>query len=457
MTTSVSWRWGGLMAAASVAAVLAGAGAQAESLGDALVSAYRNSNLLEQNRAVLRAADEDVAQAVSTLRPVLSWLALGQHVDAPNGAEQSSALLRLTLDWEISGFGRRRLDVEAAKEAVLATRQALLEVEQTVLLDAATIYMDVRRADATVGLNRTSVELVSGQLDAAKDRFEVGAITRTDVSLAEARLAAARAALAAAEGDAAASRAAYKARIGHDADGKTALPRPPALPASLDEAIAIANRLHPVIRQSQHAARVADLQVERAAADRRPSLTGNLRADTNDQGEEQGVATLQLSQTIYSGGGLSAQHRKAIANRDAARAELLQASVRVGEAVARAWSGIEVAQARISAIDRQIEAANAAYEGVVEEASLGARTTLDVLDAEQNVLEAKTDRANAEAEYQVAIYSLLASMGLLTVENLKLGIPVYDPEAYYDAVKSAPTTSVQGSSLDRVLKAIGKN
>lgn len=457
MTTSVSQRWGGLMAAVSVVAVLAGARAQAETLGDAMVSAYRNSNLLEQNRAVLRAADEDVAQAVSTLRPVLSWLALGQYTDAPNGIEQSSALLRLNLDWEISGFGRRKLDIEAAKEAVLATRQALLQVEQTVLLDAATAYMDVRRADATVGLNRTSVELVSGQLDAAKDRFEVGAITRTDVSLAEARLAAARAALAAAEGDAAAARAAYKARIGHEADGKTALPKAPVLAGSLDEAIAIANRLHPLIRQAQHAARVTDLQVERAGAERRPSLSANLRADTDDQGEEQGIATLQLSQTIYAGGGLSSQHRQAIANRDAARADLLQASVRVGESVARAWSGIEVARARISAIDRQIEAATAAYDGVVEEASLGARTTLDVLDAEQTVLEAKTNRANAEAEYQVAIYSLLSSMGLLTVENLKLGIPVYDPEAYYNAVKSAPTTSVQGDSLDRVLKAIGKN
>lgn len=446
-----------LLVTASAVALLSAGGARSESLGDALVSAYRNSNLLDQNQAVLRAADEDFAVAVSTLRPVISWLAQAQAVERSGLSNQSSGLLGLTLDWEVYGFGRRTLDIEAAKEAILATRQALLAVEQNVLLDAVTAYMDLRRALQTVDLNETSVNLISEQLRAAQDRFEVGVVTRTDVALAEARLAATRAALAAAEGEADVARAAYEARIGHRPDDRTALPQPPALPGSLDEAVSIANRLQPVIRQAQHTARVADLRVERAAAERLPSVGANLRLEADDNGDEQGIATLQLSQTIYAGGRLSAQHRSAIADRDAARAELLQAGVRVAESVALAWSGIEVGRAEIVAIERQIEAATVAYEGVVEEANLGARTTLDVLDAEQDVVEAKTSLANSEARLQVAIYSLLASMGLLTAENLKLGIPVYDPEAYFNAVKSAPSTSVQGESLDRVLQAIGKN
>lgn len=450
-------RMRGILGGAALAALLTAGGVRAETLGDALASAYRNSNLLDQNQAVLRAADEDVASAVSTLRPVISWVVQSQYAKTPRLGEQTTNLAQLSLDWEIFDFGRGKLDVEIAREAVLATRQALLGVEQSVLLDAVRAYMDLRRADETVGINETSVRLISEQLKAAQDRFDVGEITRTDVAIAEARLASARAALAAARGDADVARANYEAAIGHKSDGRTALPGAPALPGSLDEAIAIAQRRHPTILQAQHAARVADLQVQRAAAERRPSLGAGLQLGQDEFGDETRSATLQLSQTIYAGGRLSSQHRKAIASRDSARAQLLQAGVQVAQSVAQAWSGIEVARSRITAIDRQIEAATAAYDGVKEEANLGARTTLDVLDAEQDVLEARSNRATADADLQVALYSLLASMGLLTVEYLNLGVPVYDPEAYYDAVKSAPATSVQGESLDRVLKAIGKN
>lgn len=447
---------GRLWAGVALAALLGSGGARAESLGDALVSAYKSSNLLEQNEAVLRAADEDLATAVSTLRPVISWILESQYTDNMFG-ENTTNVLRLNIDWEVYGFGRRNLDIAVAEEVVLATRQALRAVEQSILLDAVSAYMDLRRARETVAINENSVRVIGEELKAAQDRFEVGEVTRTDVAIAEARLASARAALAAAQGDADIARAAYQAAIGHQPDGRTALPATPALPKSLEEAQAIAQRLHPLILQAQHSAKAADLRVERAAAERRPSLGANLRLQEDEFGEDASSATLQLSQTIYAGGRLSAEHRKAIAGRDSARSALLQQSVDIAEQVARAWSGIEVSRAQIGAIERQIEAATAAYEGVKEEASLGARTTLDVLDAERDVLEARSNRASAEADLQVAIYSLLASMGLLTAENLKLGIPVYDPEAYYNAVRNAPPTSAQGKSLDRVLQAIGKN
>ena len=115
-----------------------------------------------------------------------------------------------------------------------------------------------------------------------------------------------------------------------------------------------------------------------------------------------------------------------------------------------------MARAQISATDEQISAARQAYEGVREEATLGARTTLDVLDAEQDLLQARADRITAETNLQLAHYQLLAGMGLLTVEDLNLGIPTYDPSAYYGAVRDAPYTSTQGDNLDRVLRAIGK-
>lgn len=449
-----------LLAAAFVAAgLIAGlvaAPARAETLADALISAYRNSNLLEQNRAVLRAADEDVASAVSTLRPVLQWVADVQQFDTRqrNGRDAS---IGLRAQMTLFDFGRNRLGIDTARELVLATRQALVGVEQDVLLTAVRAYFDVRSAVENVAINENSVRVVAEFLRATQDQFDVGEVTRTDVAQAEARLAAARAGLAAAKGQLAVAREAYRAATGRYPGVLAAAPRVPSIPRSADEAAGIAQRRHPAILEAQHMAKVADLGIAAAAAERMPEITGSAALTRNDGTGSDAVATINLSQTIYAGGQLSAAHRKAIAQRDQARSGLLQASLVVTQGVGNAFAGIEVARAQITATDRQIEAATIAFEGVREEAKLGARTTLDVLDAEQELLDARAARISAEADFQIANYSLLSAMGLLTVEHLHLGIPTYDPEAYYDAVKNAPATSVQGKSLDRVLQAIGRN
>lgn len=438
------------------ATVLAGLPARAETLADALISAYKNSNLLEQNRAVLRAADEDVAGAVAALRPVLQWVASSSFVDGTL-SDDLSASLSLQGQVLLYDFGRSRMGIDIAKESVLATRQALVVVEQRVLLSAVNAYFKVRSAVENVSLNENSVRVVGEFVRATQDQFDVGEVTRTDVAQAEARLAAARAALASAEGDLAVARENYKAATGHYPGPLAAAPRAPALPGSLDETRAVAQRSHPSILQAQHQAKVADIQVELAAAERMPELTGSAALRTSDGGTDTSSIGIELRQTIYSGGALSSVHRKAIAGRDAARAALLQTSVTITEGAGIAWAEKAIARAQIAATERQIEAASIAYEGVREEAKLGARTTLDVLDAEQELLDARATKITAEANLQVANYSLLASMGLLTADHLTLGIPTYDPEAYYNAVKDAPVTSVQGKSLDRVLRAIGRN
>ncbi|XBC65598.1 TolC family outer membrane protein [Defluviimonas sp. SAOS-178_SWC] len=445
-----------LAAAVCAATLLAGLPARAETLADALISAYKNSNLLDQNRAVLRAADEDVAGAVAALRPVLQWVASSDLVD--NGlSSRISTSLSLQGQVMLYDFGRSQLGVDIAKESVLATRDALVGVEQSVLFSAVQSYFGVRSALENVSINENSVRVVGEFVRATQDQFDVGEVTRTDVAQAEARLAAARASLAAAEGQLAASRESYKAATGHYPGPLAVAPRAPALPRSLDEARAIAQRSHPAILQSQHQAKVSDIQIALAAASRMPELTGSAGLTKNEGGRDTSAIGIELRQTIFSGGALSAAHRKAIAGRDAARAALLQSSVSVTQGVGNAWADIEVARAQISATERQIEAATIAYDGVREEAKLGARTTLDVLDAEQELLDARATKITAEANLQVANYSLLASMGLLTADHLTLGIPTYDPEAYYNAVKDAPVTSVQGKSLDRVLQAIGRN
>ncbi|MDW4549491.1 TolC family outer membrane protein [Defluviimonas sp. D31] len=436
--------------------LVAAAPAWAETLADALIAAYRNSNIIEQNRAVLRAADEDVATAVSTLRPVAAWaLDVGYTNDVLN--EGLASFLGLNAQWTLFDFGRNRTGIDIAKETVLATRQSLIGAEQDVLLEAVRAYFVVRGQVENVAINENSVRVLTETLRAAQDQFDVGEVTRTDVAQAEARLAAARAGLAAAERELAVAREDYRAATGQYPGSLAAAPRGPALPRTLDDARVIAQRTHPSIRQAQFQARAADLQVTLAAAERMPTIVGRASIGIDEDGDDASGVGVELNQTFYAGGRLSSLHRKAIAQRDAARSVLLQSSVIVVRELGTAWAEIEVANAQISAADLEIEAATIAYEGVREEAKLGARTTLDVLDAEQELLDARGNRISAEARYQIAIYALLSSMGLLTAEQLGLGVPIYDPEGYYNAVKSAPLTSVQGESLDRVMKAIGRN
>lgn len=442
--------------AMGLALIVASAPARAETLADALVSAYRNSNLLEQNRAVLRAADEDVAGAIATLRPVLSFVAGTSYARTLQGSGNSNSL-GLSASLTLFDNGRNRLGVEIARESVLATRQSLVGVEQTVLLQAVSAYFSVRSSLESVAINQNSVRVLGEELRAARDRFDVGEVTRTDVALAEAQLASARAGLSLAEGDLTVAREAFKAATGHYPNTLAPAPRPPSLPATLDEAKAIAGRSHPTIRAAQHEVAVRELQLRLAAAARGPSVDLSASAARNSDGRDTSSVGLSMSQPVYAGGALSSSHRQALAGRDSARAALLQSGVTIAQTVGESWSQIAVARAQIAATEEQIRAATEAYRGVREEAALGARTTLDVLDSEQNLLDAQASRINAEASLQIAYYSLLASMGLLTVENLKLGIPTYDPEAYYNAVKNAPITSTQGKSLDRVLRAIGRD
>ncbi len=441
--------------------------ARAESLADTMVAAYRHSALIDQNRAVLRAADEDVAAAVAALRPVVEWVAQYGAARDEGSTTRRSTSLSIDASLTLYDFGRSQLAIDGAKETVLATRQALVAIEQQVLLDAALAYFNVREAIQQVALQQNSVEVLSRERQAAQDRFDVGEITVTDVALADAQLAATRASLAAANGDLEIQREGYLAATGKLPGTLSAPPPLPKLPANLNEARAIAQRSHPSVLQSQRQAAAAEISVAAAAAERNPTLSGTASVGVSRQPQtalngnygstNSASVGLRLDQTIYSGGRLSASHRKAMAQRDQARSSLLNTSRQVSQSVGETWANIAVARAQITAIAQQISAAQQAYDGVREEALLGARTTLDVLDAEQSLLEARADRITAESNLQLAHYQLLAAMGLLTVENLKLGIPTYDPSQYYNAVRNAPATSKQGESLDRVLRAIGRN
>jgi outer membrane protein len=453
--------WVRAMVLATVGA-LAAPMASAETLTDALIAAYRNSNLLDQNRAVLRAADEDFANAVSLLRPVLAYSAQAgwARADAttPLGrtvVEGTSASLSLSADMVLFDFGRNRLGIEIARASVLATRQALVQVEQQVLLAAVRAYVEVKVAGELVVNQQSNVRLITEELRAAEARFEVGESTRTDVAIAEARLAGSRASLASAEGSAQIARENYKAATGAYPGNLAPLPALPALPRTLEDAQAVARTTSPAIRQAQILVTLSDLQVALAEAQRLPSINGGITLRTDDEGLESQSLGLSMNQVLYAGGQLSSLQRKAIAGKDQANATLMQTAVEVMEAVGVAWANLQVQAASITATEEQVSAAQTAFDGVRQEAEVGSRTTLDVLDAEQELLDARNDRLRAQALRYLGVYQVLATMGLLTVDHLQLGIPTYDPEAYFNAVKNAPSHSVQGKKLDRILEKIG--
>ncbi len=458
-----------LIAGSMAMAYLVPAASRAENLADAMIGAYKSSGLLEQNRALLRAADEDLAATAAALRPVIDWtVSITRSFSerdvglGPTRGFSTDLFAGLVLNQMIYDGGAARLARQAAQETVLATRQSLLSAEQQILLRAVRAYLNVILTSETVRLRENNLRVLREELRAAQDRFEVGEVTRTDVALAESRVANARSGLAQARGNLDNARAEYVNAVGRAPGRLAGQPRLPKVVEAEQRAVAIAMKTHPDILAAQHQVAAAEIMVQRAAKAYGPRI--NLRAQVG-LGENLGNSnysrtadiTLGLQQRIYQGGALAAQHRRAIAARDAARAGLLMAQRNVRQGVSDALVLLRAARASLVAAREQVRAAQIAFDGLREEAKLGARTTLDVLTAEQNLLDAQTLLIQARASQSLAVYQLLAAQGLLTAERLGLAVKIYDPAAYYDMVKDAPARfSKRGKALDRVMESLGR-
>ena len=448
---------------------------RAETLADALRDAYLNSGLLDQNRALLRAADEDVAQAIAALRPIIDWTAgitrdfsrarsnsSNAFVTGARTTAETTANIGITASLLLYDFGRSDFLTEAAKETVLATREVLRSVEQQVLLIAVRAYMNVIRNQELVAVRRNNLRLLQEELRAANDRFEVGEVTRTDVAQAEAAVALAQSGLAVAEGDLARAVEEFREAVGRDPGALRTPGDQPAFGGDVDAAKDVAMRRHPDILEAQRNVTVAELNASAARAAKRPSvnLTGQLGGTNELTGSgfsRSGSVGVELRGPIYQGGRLSSLERQALAQRDAQLARLHLAGLQVRQDVGDAFANLRAARAARTANIEAVRAAQVAFDGTREEAKLGARTTLDVLDAEQNLLDAQANLISANADLVIAAYSVLAAIGELTVQDLNLGVQTYDPAAYYDLVKTAPVPiSPQGRKLDQVLRALGK-
>lgn len=429
-----------------------------ETLTDALIDAYRNSPSLELNRAGLRATDEGVVQARSAKQPQVnagvSATASTNSVNTDVIDAYRAALTGSLLLWD---GGATDAAIKAAAAQIDAGRANLKSVEQTVLLDAVTAYVDVRRDERFVTLARNNVDVITRQLEAAEDRFDVGEVTRTDVSQAQSRLASARSSLARNVGSLEASRQSFLVAVGRKPGPLANPPALPKLPSSLSDAERIAIQNHPAIQAAQFNIQASEMNVERARAANKGTLdlTGGVTYDLNQpiDGSDRTAANVSLGYDVplVTGGRNESLVRQANAELEQRQAQLQDAARSIRQAVALAWSQLEVARASIRASRQEIRAAQIALEGVQEEARLGARTTLDVLDAEQDVLDAQSNLAAAERDEYVAAYNLISAIGLLNVDHLGLGIETYDPDVNFHQVTNSPVgASKEGTVLDRI-------
>ena len=449
-----------LSGALAVVVPFAGTPAYAESLADALVKAYQTSPLLDSNRAALRGLDETIPQARANRRPQVdagvSASTQSNIIELPE-EQLNSVQAALNASLLIYDHGQTKAAIESARNQIAAGRADLKDVEQLVLFNAVQAYVDVLQFQEFVRLSSTDVERLNETLQATRDRFEVGEVTRTDVSQSESRLAASRSTLAASEGELEIARQAYRAAVGMLPGNLERTPPLPALAASLDEAISIGIRRNPRIIAAQFAERAAVYDFDRALAAKGPSvgLSASVGVERDNQqfqydGNTFGQVGIEGSIPLYTGGLNDSLVRQAQALLDQRRFELQDEGRSVTQEVASAWAQLDVARASIIARREQAEAARIAAEGVAEEARLGARSTLDVLDADQERLQAEAEIVRALRDEYVAAYSLLQAMGLLTVEHLRLGVEPYQPDVNFTRVQAGPSGGYDTTAVDRI-------
>ncbi len=429
-----------------------------DTLTGAMVSAYNTSGLLEQNRAVLRAADEDVATAASQLAPVVSWASSVSHSGSGSSSFDTSANASLSASYTVYDGGKNDLGLEAAKFSVLATRSKLVNVEQNVLFGAVTAYLGVIRETENVALRENNLSVIREELRAANDRFEVGEITKTDVALAEARLAASNSALAVAKGSYEKAVASYISAIGEKPNTPEYPNFVPEVPSSLESAITIALTEHPSIGEIKNLVKVSEINSK--IADLATGFTISLGSSVSldEEGETSGNLSVTASGPIFSGGKLYSSSRKKIALKEQVLARLYSSKISIEQNVTNAFSSLQVAQAAKLAAEEQIRATEVALKGVKEEAILGARTTLDVLNAEKDLLDARMQLISAKVDENLSLYRLLLQIGRLTVDYLGLPIVQYDVEKYYDLVKNSPASNTKsGLKLDTILKSLASD
>lgn len=430
--------------------------AAADTLLGALAQAYQVNPQLNSQRAIVRQTDEGVPQALAGYRPRVNGTASAgetftwQRVVTGPGTTtkqrfytQPRSVGAQVTQTLFNGFQTANR-TRTAESQVFAARETLRVIEQTVLLDSATAYMNVLRDAAILEVQRSNVRVLGETLRQTRDRFNVGEVTRTDVAQAQAQLAAGQSQMLGAESNLTSSKATYRRVIGSE-PGRLA-PGSPVdrlSPRNLIGAIDAGIMLNPSVTAAMYGVDVAQLQVKIAEGALYPVLT--LQGTVQSAHDVTGVlqdqftasAVANLTVPIYQGGAEYSTIRQSKENLGQRRLDLATTRDQARANVVQAWGQHEAAKAQIQAAQEQVTASEVALNGVREEARVGQRTTLDVLNAQQALVNARVNLVTAQRDRVVASFTLLSAVGRLSPEVLGLNIPSYDPMVHYQQVRDA--------------------
>jgi TolC family type I secretion outer membrane protein len=436
-----------LLLALAVAALAPAPGA-AQSINEALTITYQSNPTLRAARAELRAVNEGVAQELSNWRPLVTLESSAgvEQIERDKPSDDSNT--RSPYDAELNVVqplyrgGRTVAGTEQAEQAVLAQRAFLKTVEQGVLFDAAAAYLDVWRDQSILQLTIKNEQVIARQLEASEDRFEVGEVTRTDVAQSESRLSRATAERIQAEGNLASSRAIFQRVVGVYPEILVQPDLLTGLPENLEDLIEISIREDPRIVQAVYDERAAQKSVRVAEGELLPSV--QLRAGLQHQDEfvnsentfQEARLMAELLVPLYQQGAVSSRVRQAKQIASQRRIEVDEIRLLAREDAIEAWESLQTAKAQIVSFKAGVSSTKIALEGVRQENLVGSRTVLDVLDAEQEVLDAQVSLVVANRDELLADFALKQAMGHLTAQALALPVTVYDPEADYHAVRN---------------------
>jgi len=433
------------------AAVLAVAGwgsaAQSASLYEALAMAYASNPTLEAARAQLRATDEGVPQALSEWRPTVLGTAQGGHewdqenkplvLDEETNPRSYGVTVRQPI---FDGFGTVA-GTSQAENQVQSGRAQLTDTEQNVLLLAVTAYMNVVRDTAVLDLNRNNEKVLQRQLEATQARFDVGELTRTDVAQSEASLQGAIAARIQAEGQLTTSQAIYRQIIGDDPVDVKMPTETPALPGSREESVVL-SQATPAVLAAQFQERAAKDNIDVQFSDMLPTVSvegsWQRQEDVGQRDGETDVGSVigQVTIPLYQAGAPDSrvrQSKQVYMQSKRLTDQALRAAER--EAV-NSWTALQTATAQARSFEEQVRANEIALDGVRQEQEVGARTILDVLDAQQALLTSQVSLVSSQTDRVVAEYRLVAAGGTLTARDLALNVEYYDPTRHYDKVRN---------------------
>jgi len=450
----------GAAAALLLMACVGSAPALADTIEAALVRAYQNNPQLNAQRAQVRATDENVPQALSGYRPRVSVTGSAgyQYTDTNTTAGGSPNVLVHT---EIHGTNAPRSvgatisqtlfngqqtanRTRAAESQVSGSREALRVLEQSVLLSAATVYMDYLRDSAIVEVQHSNTRVLEQTLKQTRDRFNVGEVTRTDVAQSEAQLAAGRTQQLTAESNLNTTRSNFRRIIGNEPEQLAAgSPVDRYLPGTLISAIDLGLTQNPNVTAAMYGIDVNYLQVRINEGALLPTVT--LQAAVQQSYEQSltiyrsfgASAVAQLSVPVYQGGAEYSLIRQSKENLAQQRLNLEQVRDQARASVVQAWGQLLAGRAQVSSAQAQVAASEIALNGVREEAKAGQRTTLDVLNAQQALVNARVALVTAQHDRVVASYAVLSAVGRLSPVVLNLNTTIYDPSVHYQQVRDS--------------------